>query len=62
VPCVSLASEDNRKIVGSVLSVLFGGRQMEQKAFFLFLAVCDQHLMRQDADRCDVFQFFSKLK
>jgi hypothetical protein len=59
VPCVSLASEDNRKIVGSVLSsVLFGGRQMEQKAFFLFLAVCDQHLMRQDTDRRDVFQFF----
>jgi hypothetical protein len=42
---VDLSFEHNRRIVGDILvQVLMGGRAMQQKAFFLFLAVCDQHL------------------
>eukprot|EP01124_Arcella_intermedia_P023670 TRINITY_DN3806_c0_g1_i1.p1 TRINITY_DN3806_c0_g1~~TRINITY_DN3806_c0_g1_i1.p1 ORF type:complete len:955 (+),score=131.27 TRINITY_DN3806_c0_g1_i1:107-2971(+) len=59
IPCVSLAFEENRTLVGDLLcTLLLQGIQIPQKAFFIFLSVCDRNLLNEDCERADVWTFF----
>lgn len=60
IPCVSLEFPENRELVGDALCNVFfpGGLNFQQKAFFLFLAVCDKNLIDDDCERRDVWSAF----